>query len=180
MKGITVENFVPYLDHVHRFCEEMILELCEKSKNVEQTKLNMSLDLSQPSSFLRKLHNKKYLALSLVYDNNKVVAVSAIEKYDDKTLCILKRLAVIKAYRFKPATSNFILPQQIDWAINNGWKKVWFSFNKYNKVIGKLMERMNQGNGVVTTHSELFNKFEYIGLINIQNTEQYTYEYILD
>ena len=178
MKGITVENYIDYIDDVYEFCKTF---LDERQNNPEQTKLNMSLDWKNtPSSFLRKLHQELFLAISLVYNNNKVVAVSAIEKYDDKTVCILKRLAVIKAFRFKPATSKIILPQQIKWAKENGWEKAWISVNEYNTTVIKLIERIKKGRGVVTYHSKLFNDFEYIGIKNIQNTEQYTYEYILD
>ena len=179
--GITVENFEPYIDDVYKFCELMLSELVKRD-GYEQTEKNLSLDWeNEPSSLLRKLHKNMFYALSLVYDENKrVVAASAIDKFDDDTVVLLKRIGVIKEYRLKPVTSNYMLPQQIDWARDNGWKKVMVSFNKYNKMLSVLMKRMKQGKGVVTTHSKLFNKFEYIGLLNIQNTEQYTYEYVLD
>lgn len=181
VRGITVEEFEPYMDDVREFCKEMLKEFDEKRKDVEQSKLNWSLDLNEPSGFLRKLHNKMFFALSLVYDeNDRVVAASAIDKYDDDTVVLLKRISVIREYRMKPVTSGYMLPQQVEWAKNNNWKRVMVSFNKYNRPLHVLMQRMKEGKGVVSTHSKIFNKFEYIGLVNIQNTEQYTYEYILD
>jgi len=177
MKGITIENYRDYIGDVYEFCKVL---LDERQNDPEQTKLNMSLDWENvSSSFLRKIHDEMFLAISLVYNNSNVVAVSGIEKYDDKIVCILKRLAVIKAFRFKPATSKFILPQQIKWAKENGWKKAWISVNEYNITVVRLIERIKKGKGVVTYHSELFKNFEYIGIKNIQNTEQHTYEYIL-
>jgi len=179
-KYIT-ENFEDYFDDIYGLCLE-----CERDpKEKEDTIKNMSTKdwENNSSSVLYRIYKKKMFhdgngLVTLVYDENKLVGISAVERWPDnpKECAILaKRLYILKTYRNKNLFHNYILNKQIDWCKENEIKLGVITINEYQKDRAlKLVNRLLTGNAKQFIEKSPLEEWDmYPHTVEIYDTQQY-------
>ena len=137
-----------------------ILDFCNKAEaetKLEKTKSNMKGEgwKKYPESLMYRVYNTlKYYngngALSLLYDNDGICALSGVEKHNDEVAIMSKRLYVLRKYRFMPIMSNFLIQPQIEWAKENGFKACLITVNEYQRhTVLQLFKRMQSRRAIV-------------------------------
>lgn len=98
--------------------------------------------------------------------------------YDNELVALgLVRCYLPKEYRRKWLLSKYFLPNILEETSN--FKKIWLTFNEYNKGLYKGFELLSQGRNVGLGESwpKVFSKFIPIGKKTIYFTEQFVVEY---
>lgn len=134
--------------------------------------------------FVEKIYDNGVFNLAL--DNSKIVACSGCypSKFDSNVLICGSRTWVNKEYRAKYLSTNYMLPIEKQWAIDNNFKIVALSFNEYNKHIITAMTRNGLGyKRTIKSEKHMF--YDNMNIVpfpvNIQYTKQYViYEKLTD
>lgn len=122
----------------------------------------------------------------IIFDNDKVVASGGAYASDfSNDIAILgARTWIHKEYRHKLISREHLLPNQKQWAIDNGFKVIALTFNDYNKNLMTLWHRTRLGESRPIRESR---HFGYNGVtelefpVNIQYTKQWVlYEKLSD
>lgn len=122
----------------------------------------------------------------IIFDNDKVVASGGAYTSDfSNDIAILgARTWIHKEYRHKLISREHLLPNQKQWAIDNGFKAIALTFNDYNKNLMTLWHRTRLGESRPNRESR---HFGYNGVtelefpVNIQYTKQWVlYEKLSD
>jgi hypothetical protein len=177
----VIKNFDKYFNDICTLCLE-----CENDKKEkEETVKNMSTQdwENNSSSVLYRIYKKKMFhngngLVTLIYDENKIVGISAVERWSDnpKNCAVLaKRLYILKSYRNRNLFHNYILNKQIDWCKENEIKLGIITINEYQKDRAlKLVKRLLEG-----TAKQFINKSPleewgmYPNMVEIYDTPQY-------
>ena len=149
---VVKENFWRFFDDVKNFCTQ-----AEKETKLEKTKNNMKADgwENYPESLLHRLYkSNKYDngngCLVLVYDNDKLFALSGVEKHTDNIAIISKRLFVLREYRTVPIFSMFIIKPQIEWAKKRGFKVCLITVNEYQRdTVLRIFKRAQKRGAII-------------------------------
>ena len=105
--------------------------------------------------------------------NGQYAGSSGWNRLNDSTALGLVRAYTIPRYRAHFLLGKHILPNILKETKN--YKKVWLTFNEYNKKIYDVIALMNQGKS--TPWPKDYKKFSPIGTKTVNNTLQYVAEY---
>ena len=132
---IEQKDLINYFDDIKVFCRDALMD-CKH----EQTRRNMDDQrwIHNRESLLNCLYiQKKISPLFLATDNDKIIGLAGIEKYNDDVAIIGKRLFILKQYRNQLIHWYQIIKPQIQWCKNNGYKIVIWTHNEYKKILLK-------------------------------------------
>jgi len=119
----------------------------------------------------RRFLNGNYYVLE---DKNGEYAGSAgWNQFNDEIALGLVRTYIIPKYRAQYLMVQHFLPAILEETKN--FKKVWLTFNEYNKKIYDIIVLMNQGKSISWPNE--YKKFSPIGTKLVYNTLQYVVEY---
>jgi hypothetical protein len=106
-------------------------------------------------------------------NNGQYVCSAGWNQLNDEIALALVRAHTIPQYRSHFLLGKHILPTILEETKN--YKKVWLTFNEYNKKIYDVIALMNQGKSVPWPKD--YRKFSPIGTKLVNNTLQYVAEY---
>jgi hypothetical protein len=106
-------------------------------------------------------------------DNGQYVGSAGWSQFTDEISLALVRAYTIPRYRAHFLLGNHILPSILEETEN--YKKVWLTFNEYNKKIYDVISLMNRGKSIAWPKD--YKKFSPIGTKTVNNTLQYVAEY---
>lgn len=116
----------------------------------------------------------------VVFDGDKVIASGGAYGSDfSSDIAILgTRTWIHKDYRHKLISREQLLPNEKQWAIDNGFKAIVLTFNDYNKNLMKLWNRTRLGESRSPRESHHFG-FNGVTEIEFPVLIQYTKQYVL-
>ena len=129
-----------------------------------------------PANLFYILKNGRFLIGNyyVLEDNNgQYVCSAGWNQLNDEIALALVRAHTIPQYRSHFLLGKHILPTILEETKN--YKKVWLTFNEYNKKIYDVIALMNQGKSVPWPKD--YRKFSPIGTKLVNNTLQYVAEY---
>lgn len=129
-----------------------------------------------PANLFYILKNGRFLIGNyyVLEDNNgQYVCSAGWNQLNDEIALGLVRAHTIPQYRSHFLLGKHILPTILEETKN--YKKVWLTFNEYNKKIYDVIALMNQGKSVPWPKD--YRKFSPIGTKLVNNTLQYVAEY---
>jgi len=144
----------------------------------EPAHINMHWENKPNTLYAQIFHQYKYDEdtgrLFLAYVDGELAGLSGAYTYSDEkdTLICGSRTWTLKEWRTKYLHGNFLFPAQFEWAKNNGYKKAYLTFNKYNTWLYEFLQRI--GNGKATAFG-LSNSDTYKGLTYLENTKIINY-----
>jgi len=166
MKTLTLDKkeIRDYFFEIKEFCDKI-----EDDKNYSS-----KYWMHNKHSLLNKLFLQKDMELTtLIYDWDKLVCVSGIEKsdFDDKVAVAAKRTYISKSHRGKGIFSKYLLPEQIEWAEKNGYLTVIIAINKPDvlRLVERIMKKSLLG---LKAPDALYQFKEYSKKLIIKDTEQ--------
>jgi hypothetical protein len=139
-------------DEIYEFCKK-----AEDETTLLKTKQNMKGEgwKLYPESLMYRLYIKRTYssgdgALSILYDDDGICAISGVEKHTDDIAIMSKRLYVLRKYRFMPIMSRFLIKPQIEWATKRGFKACLITVNEYQRhTVLQLFKRMQSRKAIV-------------------------------
>jgi len=106
-------------------------------------------------------------------ENGQYAGSAGWNQFNDGIALGLVRAYTIPCYRSHFLLGKHILPNILEETKN--YKKVWLTFNEYNKKIYDVIALMNQGKSLAWP--KVYQKFSPIGTKLVNNTLQYVAEY---
>lgn len=140
---VRQQDLDKYFYEIKFFCREAMND-CKNT----QTRMNMDSITWKfnPASLLHCLYKQKKIdPLFLAYENDKLIGLAGIEKYNEHVAIISKRLFVLREYRNKLIHWKQILKPQVEWCRNQGFKVCIATQNEYKKVMHKHIRRWDKG-----------------------------------
>ncbi len=187
---IITDNYLRDFFDIRDFCKQAEIEneydMSKKNKNLCQTTLNMSASdwTSNSNSLMYRLYNKRDFsdgrgALIVIYDQDKIVASSGVSKLDDTTVLGGRRTFMLRSHRSKNLFADELLPPQIEWAKENGFKRILLAVNQYNDSVYRLLRRMTKSKSLLGINTNnIVRKFkEMPDLMEIKGVQQYVFYY---
>lgn len=126
------------------------------------------------------LKNQKFeLGYTLLYINDQFYAGGGIRALDDKTTISLSRFFCKPSP--KPLGNAFILPLHIELSRRAGFAKTIITFNQYNEHLVRYYSQVlkTKKDSVSQLAYKYLQKFQLTGLQEINNVQQYVFEYDL-
>jgi hypothetical protein len=110
-------------------------------------------------------------------DDGEYAGSAGWNKLNDEVALALVRAYVPKKFRTNYIMGEYILPKILE--DTKDFKRVWLTFNDYNKVMYDGFTRMakSRSSAVSIPWPEIYNKFKPIGKHMVNNTLQYVAEY---
>ena len=105
----------------------------------------------------------------VVEEDGKYVSSAGWNRYTDDIALCMTRLYVDKEYRSNYFMGNLLLPRMFE--ETKDYKKVWMTFNRYNKALYDWISRKNTDGKNIWP--DIWFRFEPIGIQSVYNTQQY-------
>jgi len=177
------ENYWNFFDDIHDFCVRAVSELRTDKRNVEQTINNMQYkDWKNNNScllyrtYVKFDYSNDKGMLYLLYQDDKIVAVSAVVRYDENIVVLCKRTYLMNDVKGKAFTHEYFIEPQISWAKEKGFKAGIFLMNEYMKPLYLMLKRASEGKGFQLGVPKYDRCKDFIclgGPYEIYNTSQY-------
>lgn len=172
--NIKQEDYQTYFFEMVRFCQQAVREA-----KTHHTRLNMTVNHwpRVPECLFYKFFKvKSFILLTLIYDNNNLIALGGIEKYNSEIVSIAKRLFILREYRNQSIIHDYIIKNQLKWAETEGYKAAIVTFNEYKSSLYSFLERLKENK---STHFkrqipsvDIYKKFQLLGKHHINNCDQ--------
>ena len=174
------------LHQIHDSSNKFVMDLLEtefykiKNKNLLQNYHPDSKNYPGNLFYILTDNNGRYRkgCYYVLEDQGSFVASAGYNQYDfDDTIALISRAYVSPKYRTNYHLAEYILPKIIESTKN--FKKLYITFNIYNKIIYDGFVRMSQSKktGIHDNWPDIYKKFKPIGKQIIYYTEQYVVEY---
>jgi hypothetical protein len=113
-------------------------------------------------------------------ENDEYVASAGWNEHTEDTALLLTRIFLLPKYRAQQFAGNYFLPNMIKQTSH--YKKLWITFNEYNKTIYHWFERSNKGKAPSLQYHwpDIYREFKPIGKKEVNNTLQYVVEFTND
>jgi hypothetical protein len=112
--------------------------------------------------------------------NDEYIASAGWNEYTEEIALMITRIFVSPKYRTQYIIGNDILPIMMKQA--NKYKKLWITFNEYNKTIYNWFTRSSENKSTsLSKHwPDVYRKFKPVGQHELNNTLQYVVEFTND
>ena len=129
--------------------------------------------------FVEQIYNNGMFNVAL--DNDNIIACSGCytSSFHKDILISGSRTWVNKEYRTKRISTEYMLPVEKKWAIDNNYKIIALTFNEYNKNIITAFTR--NGLGYSVTPKDSINRLFHsnMNVVSFPVTIQYTKQYVI-
>lgn len=129
--------------------------------------------------YVEKMYDNGMFNVAL--HDGKIIACSGCypSKFDSSVLIIGSRTWVNKDYRTKRISTEYLLPEEKKWAIDNNFKIIALSFNEYNKNIIQAFSRNGLGYKVTNKNQSERLFHSNMNIVPFPVTIQYTTQYVI-
>lgn len=113
-------------------------------------------------------------------ENDEYIASAGWNEYTDEVALMITRIFVSPKYRTQYIIGNDILPIMMKQA--HQYKKLWITFNEYNKTIYDWFTRSSENKSTsLSKHwPDVYREFKPVGKKEVNNTLQYVVEFTND
>jgi len=129
--------------------------------------------------FVEKLYDNGIF--NVATDGDDIIACSGCypSKFSDSVLISGSRTWVNKDYRCKRISTEFLLPSEKKWAIDNNFKIIALTFNDYNKNIIQAFSRNGLGYKVTDKNQNERLFHSNMNIVPFPVTIQYTSQHVI-
>lgn len=172
LNSVPLEQFFDFLRNARQSNEPASMNMF--SEHWESDKHTLPYKL-----FVEKLYNNGIF--NVATDGDDIIACSGCypSTFSDSVLISGSRTWVNKDYRCKRISTEFLLPIEKKWAIDNNFKIIALTFNDYNKNIIQAFSRNGLGYKVTDKqqHERLFHS--NMNIVPFPVTIQYTSQHVI-
>jgi hypothetical protein len=166
-----IKENVVYINDIRDICRE-----AQEDPN-NFGKQNYALEDNQRALLYMLLKGDRFSngVFTLLYDDDYLVAFAGAYELNKIILMGLVRAYTRKKYRAKVLMGTYILPEQIKYAKELGYEKVWLTFNEYNLYLYNAFKRIGEKKSLIIGNKtpEIYNNMYFFSdEMYIQNTWQ--------